>query len=100
MFSYKDFSAFKQHVRDFLVQTKAFAAQDNTALFADEQNQLKQVLSTCCPAGLTKGLSQQNTSLSHMLGVPLGQFASAYSQKGWSQFRKIQVHKEAHESNC
>lgn len=42
MFTVKDFSAFKQHLRDFLVQTKAFATQDNTALFADEQVQLKQ----------------------------------------------------------
>ena len=43
MFQYKEFAAFKQHLRDFLVQTKAFASQDNTALFADEQAQLKEV---------------------------------------------------------
>ena len=39
MFEHKDFAAFKQHLRDFLVQTKAFASQDNAALFADEQAQ-------------------------------------------------------------
>lgn len=27
MFEYKDFSAFKHHLRDFLVQTKQFASQ-------------------------------------------------------------------------
>lgn len=43
MFEYKDFPTFKQHLRDFLVQTKAFATQDNAALFADEQAQLKEV---------------------------------------------------------
>ena len=43
MFEIKDGSAFKQHLRDFLVQTKAFAAQDNTGLFVDEQAQLKEV---------------------------------------------------------
>lgn len=43
MFHHKEFPAFKQHLRDFLVQTKAFASQDNTALFADEQAQLKEV---------------------------------------------------------
>jgi exportin-1 len=42
MFEYKDFATFKQHLRDFLVQTKAFASQDNAALFADEQAQLKE----------------------------------------------------------
>lgn len=43
MFEYKEIADFKQHIRDFLVQTKAFASQDNTALFADEQAQLKEV---------------------------------------------------------
>ena len=43
MFEIKDGSAFKQHLRDFLVQTKAFAAQDNAGLFVDEQAQLKEV---------------------------------------------------------
>ena len=42
MFDYKEIADFKQHIRDFLVQTKAFASQDNTALFADEQAQLKE----------------------------------------------------------
>lgn len=43
MFTYKDYHSFKQHVRDFLVQTKAFAGEDNAALFADENHQLKEV---------------------------------------------------------
>ncbi len=30
MFEYKDFSAFKHHLRDFLVQTKQFASQVRT----------------------------------------------------------------------
>jgi exportin-1 len=36
MFELKDFSAFKHHLRDFLIQTKQFASQDNADLFADE----------------------------------------------------------------
>eukprot|EP00798_Chlamydomonas_sp_ICE-L_P000521 gene521-1934_t len=36
MFDIKDFSAFKHHLRDFLVQTKQFASQDNADLFAEE----------------------------------------------------------------
>mmetsp|Transcript_36522 Transcript_36522/g.81303 ORF Transcript_36522/g.81303 Transcript_36522/m.81303 type:complete len:1073 (+) Transcript_36522:318-3536(+) len=36
MFEIKDFSAFKHHLRDFLVQTKQFASQDNAELFAEE----------------------------------------------------------------
>ncbi|PNH03912.1 Exportin-1 [Tetrabaena socialis] len=36
MFEYKDFSAFKHHLRDFLVQTKQFASQDNADLFAED----------------------------------------------------------------
>ncbi|GLC60282.1 Exportin-1 [Pleodorina starrii] len=36
MFEYKDFSAFKHHLRDFLVQTKQFASQDNAELFAED----------------------------------------------------------------
>jgi exportin-1 len=36
MFEYKDFGAFKQHMRDFLVQTKQFADKDNADLFAEE----------------------------------------------------------------
>ncbi|KAK9840628.1 hypothetical protein WJX81_005548 [Elliptochloris bilobata] len=36
MFELRDFSAFKQHARDFLVQTKSFADKDNAELFAEE----------------------------------------------------------------
>lgn len=36
MFDYKDFAVFKQHLRDFLVQTKQFADANNAELFAEE----------------------------------------------------------------
>ena len=34
MFALRDFGAFKEHLRDFLVQSKSFASQDNADLFA------------------------------------------------------------------
>jgi exportin-1 len=38
MFDYKtDLTAFKNHLRDFLVQTKQFKSSDNSAMFAEEQ---------------------------------------------------------------
>ena len=43
MFEYKDFAAFKQHLRDFLVQTKQFADENNADLFAEEAAQQQQV---------------------------------------------------------
>jgi hypothetical protein len=36
MFELKDDSAFKGHLRDFLVQTKSFADKNNADLFAEE----------------------------------------------------------------
>lgn len=36
MFEFKEFSAFKHHLRDFLVQTKQFASSDNAELFAED----------------------------------------------------------------
>lgn len=36
MFDLKDHSMFKDHLRDFLVQTKQFASQDNAELYAEE----------------------------------------------------------------
>jgi len=36
MFDLKDHSMFKNHLRDFLVQTKQFASQDNAELYAEE----------------------------------------------------------------
>lgn len=36
MFELKEDSAFKQHLRDFLVQTKSFADKNNADLFAEE----------------------------------------------------------------
>ena len=38
MFDYKaDLTMFKNHLRDFLVQTKQFKSSDNSAMFAEEQ---------------------------------------------------------------
>ena len=36
MFEIKEFAAFKQHLRDFLVQTNQFADQNNADLFSEE----------------------------------------------------------------
>ncbi|GMH35437.1 hypothetical protein BSKO_03305 [Bryopsis sp. KO-2023] len=36
MFDMREFPAFKSHLRDFLVQTKQFASQDNAELYAEE----------------------------------------------------------------
>ncbi|GAX79005.1 hypothetical protein CEUSTIGMA_g6445.t1 [Chlamydomonas eustigma] len=36
MFEMKEFTAFKHHLRDFLVQTKQFSSSDNAELFAEE----------------------------------------------------------------
>jgi exportin-1 len=36
MFALREFGPFKEHLRDFLVQTKQFASQDNADLFAEE----------------------------------------------------------------
>jgi hypothetical protein len=36
MFELKEDSAFKQHLRDFLVQTKSFADKNNADLYAEE----------------------------------------------------------------
>jgi len=38
MFDVKmDLSSFKTHLRDFLIELKEFSAEDNSALFAEEQ---------------------------------------------------------------
>lgn len=36
MLALREFGPFKEHLRDFLVQTKQFASQDNADLFAEE----------------------------------------------------------------
>lgn len=42
MFTYKkDLKAFKDHLRDFLVQTKGFSNQDNQDLYAEEMEAIK-----------------------------------------------------------
>ena len=43
MFELQDHAAFKDHLRDFLVQTKSFSSQDNADLFADEAEKARQV---------------------------------------------------------
>ena len=53
MFELKDDSAFKAHLRDFLVQTKSFADKNNADLFAEEAAAAREVpllaLLGCCP---------------------------------------------------
>ena len=50
MFELQDHAAFKDHLRDFLVQTKSFSSQDNADLFADEAAAAREVGTTalCC----------------------------------------------------
>lgn len=43
MFELQDNTAFKDHLRDFLVQTKSFSSQDNADLFADEAAAAREV---------------------------------------------------------
>ena len=43
MFQLKDDAAFKQHLRDFLVQTKSFADKNNVDLYAEEAAQQREV---------------------------------------------------------
>ncbi len=45
MFQLKDDAAFKQHLRDFLVQTKSFADMNNADLYAEEAAQQREVYS-------------------------------------------------------
>ena len=42
MFQLKDDAAFKQHLRDFLVQTKSFADKNNADLYAEEAAQQRE----------------------------------------------------------
>ena len=43
MLELQDPAAFKDHLRDFLVQTKSFSSQDNADLFADEAAAAREV---------------------------------------------------------
>ena len=43
MLELQDNAAFKDHLRDFLVQTKSFSSQDNADLFADEAAAAREV---------------------------------------------------------
>lgn len=49
----EDFTAFKNHCRDFLVQTKEFGAANNEELYADERADAAAALAAAIP-GLTK----------------------------------------------
>ena len=46
MLELQDPAAFKDHLRDFLVQTKSFSSQDNADLFADEAAAAREVCHT------------------------------------------------------
>jgi hypothetical protein len=50
MFELKEDSAFKQHLRDFLVQTKSFADKNNADLFAEEAAAQREVRPPCTHA--------------------------------------------------
>lgn len=55
MFELQDHAAFKDHLRDFLVQTKSFSSQDNADLFADEAAAAREVLPILASAWLPCG---------------------------------------------
>jgi len=59
MFELRDFSAFKQHARDFLVQTKSFADKDNVELFAEEAAAAREARPPASPAAPGPTLSIQ-----------------------------------------
>lgn len=48
MLELQDNAAFKDHLRDFLVQTKSFSSQDNADLFADEAAAAREVNYAVC----------------------------------------------------
>ena len=50
MFELKEDSAFKAHLRDFLVQTKSFADKNNADLFAEEAAAQREVRSQYLPS--------------------------------------------------
>jgi len=54
MVTIRDFTVFKHHLRDFLVQTKQFETQDNAELFAEEVN---------------KTLSEEQSKLQNLAGL-------------------------------
>ena len=51
MLELQDNAAFKDHLRDFLVQTKSFSSQDNADLFADEAAAAREVSYAVCFVG-------------------------------------------------
>ena len=68
MFELRDFSAFKQHARDFLVQTKSFADKDNAELFAEEAAAMREVRSLIHSAMHVMVRLSKPCSLSRLMG--------------------------------
>ena len=69
MLELQDNAAFKDHLRDFLVQTKSFSSQDNADLFADEAAAAREV----CWAARQCAHDQQRT---HMQSSAAGSYVS------------------------
>lgn len=67
MFELQEFSAFKQHLRDFLVQTKSFASQDNADLFAEEVAQQREVKHFSLQVRTSHGSSRQLSTVAHLV---------------------------------
>lgn len=66
MLELQDNAAFKDHLRDFLVQTKSFSSQDNADLFADEAAAAREV----SPAFYSVNLLHQLVALlAHVLSA-------------------------------
>lgn len=55
MLDLKDSSTFKQHLRDFLVQSKSFVDKDNQELFAEEAAARQAVSPRFLPSGVDLG---------------------------------------------
>lgn len=67
MFELREDSAFKQHLRDFLVQTKSFADKNNADLFAEEAAAQREVGGLL----LLHGLSKPTCGSAHILEATL-----------------------------
>jgi len=65
MFELQDNTAFKDHLCDFLVQTKSFSSQDNADLFADEAAAAREVCLPAWPVPWSLSFSLAYTLFSH-----------------------------------
>ncbi len=66
MFELKEDSAFKAHLRDFLVQTKSFADKNNADLFAEEAAAQREVRSEHLPSFfLTHSVAMEHAVICH-----------------------------------